>query len=119
MIIFYTHPDGSKHESKWRWQPDESSPFPGIFSFPGLFHAWACGWPWKKAIKKNFRAAVSWKGEGEGYLSCTISLGEAKQEKKFQGLSSLYLLLISFLLTNLFYLSLYFYLSNLDLDLLL
>lgn len=70
--------------------------------FRGFFHAWPCGWPWKKAIKKKFRTTVNWKGEGEGYFSCTIWLGDAKQNQKFQALSSLYLLLISFLLTNCF-----------------
>lgn len=53
--------------------------------FQGYFHALACGWPWKKAIKKKFRIAVSWKGEGEGHLSCTIWLGEAKQKKEIPG----------------------------------
>lgn len=33
--------------------------------FQGFFHAWICGWPWKKAIKEKFRTAVNWKGEGE------------------------------------------------------
>lgn len=69
---------------------------------PGFFCVCTCGWPWKTAIEKKFRTAVSWKGEGEGYLSRTIWLGAAKQKKKFQALSSLCLLLISFLLTNWF-----------------